>query len=66
MVSVMLKKQFLLTQHDDWARHLASLNAELRAAAGRDRAAQLARVEKAAEWLAHYARLLRDGHGVNA
>jgi hypothetical protein len=66
MVLRMLSKTFLLTQHDDWTRHLASLNAELTAQAGtRDRAAKLERAGKAAEWLGHYARLLRDGHGVH-
>ena len=64
MVCRMLSKTFLLTQHDDWTRHLTRLSAELEAAGGRDRAAKLERVGKAAEWLAHYARLLRDAHGV--
>jgi hypothetical protein len=61
----MLKKDFLLTQHDDWRRHLADLNADLGVPGSRDRAAKLARIQKGAEWLAHYARLLRDGHGVH-
>jgi hypothetical protein len=60
----MLRKDFLLTQHGDWLRHLTNLNAELNRPAARDRAATVARAGKAAEWLAHYARLLRDGHGV--
>jgi hypothetical protein len=60
----MLKKDFLLALHADWLRHLTALNAELSRAAARDRATTLARAGKAAEWLAHYARLLRDGHGV--
>ena len=61
----MLSKTFLLGQHDDWTRHLGRLNAELEVAGGsRDRAANLQRAGKAAEWLAHYQRLLRDGHGI--
>jgi hypothetical protein len=61
----MLKKAFLLAQHDDWTRHLTDLNAQLGSAAHKDRPAKLERVGKAAVWLAHYARLLRDGHGVH-
>ena len=64
MVCSMLSKTFLLTQHDDWTRHLTSLNAELDLAVGSDRAAKMQRVGNAAEWREHYARLLRDGHGV--
>jgi hypothetical protein len=60
----MLRKDFLLAQHGDWLRHLANLNAELNRPVARDRAATLVRAGKAADWLAHYARLLRDGHGV--
>ena len=61
----MLKKAFLLAQHQDWARHLTELNAELEAAGAKDRAARLRRIGKAGEWLTHYARLLREGHGVH-
>ena len=61
----MLKKAFLLAQHTDWTRHLTHLNAELKTASHKDRPAKLERVDKAAHWLAHYARLLRDGHGVH-
>ena len=61
----MLKKAFLMAQHDDWTRHLSQLNAQLKAATLKDRPAHLHRVGKATQWLAHYARLLRDGHGVN-
>ena len=61
----MLKKAFLVAQHQDWTRHLADLNAQLKSAAGKDRVDKLRRVGKATEWLAHYAGLLRDGHGVH-
>jgi hypothetical protein len=63
--AAMLSKDFLLTQHADWARHLSRLNAELHDAGGsRDRHAALERVVKATEWLNHYALLLRDELGV--
>ena len=61
----MLKKAFLLAQHTDWHRHLSLLSAELKTASQKERPAKLERVGKAAHWLAHYARLLRDGHGVH-
>ena len=60
-----VKKVFLLNQYDEWKQYLSSLNAELANASGRDRTAQLERVGKAAEWLAHHARLLQVGHDVH-
>src|SRR5258707_710227 len=50
----MLKPAFVQTQHDDWARYLADLNAELDGAAAIDRPASLKPRERPVHRLPHF------------
>jgi hypothetical protein len=59
----MLKKDFLLFQHDDWTRNLANLRDRLKSGIN-PRPRQLDEIRRAEEWVAYYAALLRKGYGV--
>ena len=59
----MLKKDFLLFLHADWKINFEQLSAELRAD-GEGRGAKLVRIRKAADWMEHYAEILRRQYGV--
>ena len=59
----MLKKDFLLLQHDDWTRNLAGLRDRIKGGAP-PRSRQLDEIRKAEEWVTYYASLLHKDYGV--
>lgn len=63
MIASMLKKDFLIFQYNDWKLNRERLLIEA-PTAGEARGRKQERVQKAAEWMAHYATELRKGYGV--
>jgi hypothetical protein len=59
----MLSKEFLLFHYKDWQQNLKQLHSDLAIGDG-SRSVQLERIRKAEKWVAHYARQLRDKHGI--